>query len=160
VLGELGLKGDVAAQAPTTDGVIQTLEGMELDGLHVAVQLYGEDPNKKLIDSLRGRRATPDTVAPYVYASRSEEARVTGLIQALNAGGVDAITFTSQPQYARLHEVARRQGMEEELAAGLARTTVAAVGPLVRAQLEEAGVHVHVMPERTWFMKPLVTALA
>src|SRR5690606_9435261 len=88
VLGEIGLKGDVQALAPTTDGVIATLESRMLEGKRVAVQLYGEDPNAKLIGYLRGRGAVPDTVAPYVYAGHSEEEQVARLILAMQAGEV------------------------------------------------------------------------
>jgi uroporphyrinogen-III synthase len=42
---------------------------------------------------------------------------------------------------------------------GLARTRVAAVGPIVSAELEKAGVRVDAMPEDSYSMKPLVTSV-
>ena len=158
-LAEIGLKGDVAAAAPTTDGVIETLQDMALEGRLVSVQLYGEDPNLKLCGYLERRGARVRTVAPYIYAGRAEEEQVVQLIRALDAGAIDAIAFTSQPQLKRLQEVARKRDLEEVLARGMAKTAVAAVGPVVRDQLEEAGYRVQVMPERAFFMKPLVTAI-
>jgi uroporphyrinogen-III synthase len=80
-------------------------------------------------------------------------------IQTLHAGRIDAVTFTSQPQFKRLQDVARAHGLEPALHAGLKRTLLAAVGPLVAQQLREAGFDVAVMPDKSWFMKPLVTAL-
>lgn len=136
-----------------------TLGSHDLAGKRVAVQLYGEEPNLALTDFLREKGAVVDTVAPYVYASREDETKVLQFIRALAAGELDAVTFTSQPQYKRLQDVARRHGLENELREGLRRTLLAAVGPLVAQQLVEAGHTVAVMPDRTYFMKPLVTAL-
>jgi len=159
VLRTLALEAAIQAQLPTTAGVIASLEIEQLQGLRVGVQLYGEDPNTRLTGYLTGRGAAVDTVAPYVYASREDEQRVLAFIDSMARGEIDAVAFTSQPQYKRLQEVARLHGKEAQLATGLQRTSLAAVGPVVAAQLEEAGLKVAVMPERTWFMKPLVTAL-
>lgn len=158
-LSEIGVKDTVPAAEPTTEGVIATLEAMDISGTTVAVQLYGEDPNQRLIDYLTGRNAHVNTVAPYIYADRSEEEAVVQLIHQLARGEIDAIAFTSQPQVKRLQQVARRHDLLKELDRGLEQTVVAAVGPVVRDQLEKSGIQVSVMPERTYFMKPLVTAL-
>ena len=159
VLRALGLQADVLAQEPTTAGVIASLAEENLVGQRVAVQLYGEEPNQQLIDFLRQRGAEVDTVAPYVYASQEDEAKVVEFIHELHAGAIDAVAFTSQPQFKRLQDVAKARGLEVELRGGLQRTVLAAVGPLVAQQLTDAGYNVAVMPERTYFMKPLVTAL-
>jgi uroporphyrinogen-III synthase len=159
VLRALGMQTDIVAQEPTTEGVIASLQQQDISGKRIAVQLYGEEPNLRLVDFLREQGADVDTVAPYVYANEEDEAKVAEFIRTLGAGGIDAVTFTSQPQYKRLQDVARQQGLEEALHTGLRRTLLAAVGPLVAQQLEEAGFHVAVMPDKTYFMKPLVTAL-
>lgn len=158
-LAELGIRDSIAAQSPTTAGVIASLENMTVSGQRVAVQLYGEEPNRRLVDYLDGRGAEVDSVAPYVYADDSETGQVCELIQELVHGRIDAIAFTSQPQVKRLLQVGKRQGLESEVLQGLENTVVAAVGPVVRECLQQSGVRVHIMPERTWFMKPLVTAL-
>jgi len=159
VLRTLELKAAIQAQLPTTEGVIASLQAEHLQGLRVAVQLYGEDPNPRLTRYLADCGATVDTVAPYVYAGKEDEQRVLAFIDSLARGEIDAVAFTSQPQYQRLLEVARLYGKQGLLENGLQRTLLAAVGPIVAAQLEAAGLRVAVMPERTWFMKPLVTAL-
>lgn len=159
VLKTLGLKADVPALAPTTEGVIASLEAHALAHKRVAVQLYGEEPNLRLTGWLAGRGAVVDAVAPYVYAGAEDEAKVLAFIQALHRAEVDAVTFTSQPQYKRLLDVARSHGVEEVLHEGLQRTMIAAVGPLVAAQLQSAGLTVSAMPERMYFMKPLVSAI-
>jgi uroporphyrinogen-III synthase len=159
VLRTLGLQANIQAQEPTTEGVIASLSDLELKDKRVAVQLYGEDPNLRLIDFLRSRGALVDTVAPYVYANQEAEMKVVGFIQALAAGQVDVVTFTSQPQFKRLQDVARQHGLEQTLDNGLRRTLLAAVGPVVAQQLEEAGFTVAIMPDKSYFMKPLVTAI-
>lgn len=158
-LKEMDLKPDLLGKAPTTPGVIEALEELELAGRHVAVQLYGEEPNLLLMDYLRGRGAIVSSVAPYVYAPHTHEEKVVELLHSLVRGDVTMMTFTSQPQYTRLVEVARRHGIEDVLQAGLARVAVAAVGPVVGDQLSAAGIRVSVMPESQFFMKPMVTEL-
>ena len=49
--------------------------------------------------------------------------------------------------------------MLDQLNKGLRATTLAVVGPVVKQQLEAAGYKVAIMPERVYFMKPLVAAV-
>lgn len=153
------LHADLAGAAPTTDGIIESLQDVDLAGRRVAVQLYGSDPNEKLITFLRGKGAKVSTVAPYIYASEAEQEQVVGLIQKLAGGGIDALLFTSQPQYKRLASVAKKTGLEDLLAMGLEVTIVGAIGPVMADYLRAEGVRVDFMPESSFFMKPFVTAL-
>jgi uroporphyrinogen-III synthase len=159
-LQEMGLKPELQAVEPTTEGVIATLDGLDLRGRRMAVQLYGEDPNARLMTYLSGRGVTPETVAPYRYASHSDDRQVQSLIGRLAMGEIDAITFTSSPQYRRLVEVADKNGLRAQLATGLGKTVVAAVGPVVAEAMRRDGVRVDMMPEESFFMKPMVTRLA
>lgn len=158
-LRELGMKPDLLGSEPTTAGIITTLEQQPLDRKRVGVQLYGEEPNHRLMDFLARSGALASAVAPYVYASDLDERQVVDFIHELARRRVTAITFTSQPQYNRLESVARRHGLEEELVDGLNRIIVVAVGPLMGQRLREAEVGVQVMPDSSWFMKPMVSAL-
>ncbi|MDT8397682.1 MAG: uroporphyrinogen-III synthase [Pseudomonadales bacterium] len=159
-LREVGLKSDMRAIQPTTDGVISTLDGWMLEGRRIAIQLYGMDPNLRLRTYLENRQAVVTTVAPYVYADQAEEKKVAELILDLAEGRIDVIAFTSQPQFTRLQQVARARQLEKQLQVGMERSRVAAVGPLVKAQLQAAGVRVDIMPETAFSMKPLVNAIA
>lgn|SRR5690606_3295489 len=159
VLREMDLKPEMLGKAPTTAGIIEALDDLELEGRRVAVQLYGEDPNQLLMDYLRTRGARVSAVAPYVYAPNADEEKVLDLLARLREGGITMMTFTSQPQLKRMQDVARRSGAAEELIASLNLIKVAAVGPVVAEQLREAGVRVAVMPESLYFMKPMVTEL-
>jgi len=158
-LRELGIRTGTAAAEPTTDGVIETLAGMGLEGLRVGVQLYGRDPNRRLMEYLAARGVRPDCVAPYIYASESDDAAVESLIRRLAAGEIDAIAFTSKAQVERLRAVAERVGATDTLRRALAAVTVAAVGPVVVEALGALGVAVDAVPESDFFMKPMVTAL-
>jgi len=98
-LRKLQLHADLAGAAPTTDGIIESLQAVDLAGRRIAVQLYGSNPNEKLINFLQDKGALVSTVAPYIYASESEQQQVVALIHQLAEGAIDALLFTSQPQY-------------------------------------------------------------
>ena len=155
-LRELGLKPEIAADPPTTAGVIESLRSQDLNGRRIAVQLYGTEPNLPLVESLRGAGASVSTVAPYIYADAVDDRAVAGLIAKMEQGQIDAIAFTSTPQVERLFGVGVA---EDKVCAALARTLVAAVGPVVAASLHRHGVSSQLMPEESFFLKPLTTAL-
>ena len=158
-LREIGLAPDLAAEQPTTDGVIATLSRENLRGRAVGLQLYAQVPNPKLVEFLEGAGATVHTVAPYVYAPASDEDRVVDLIARLERGEVDCIAFTSASQVERLWDVAQTRGLQAALAAGIARTRVAAVGPVVADEIRSRGADVHVMPESSFFMRPMINEI-
>jgi uroporphyrinogen-III synthase len=148
----------LAAETPTTEGVIATLTREALAGRTVGVQLYPGNSNPALIDFLRAAGATPDPVVPYRYASDAEDQLVDGAIRDMAAGKFDAIAFTSTPQIARLEEVAAQRGLEAELRQGLARIHIAAVGPVAANALKKRGFDVAAMPA-SFHLKPLINAL-
>lgn len=154
-LRELGLKPDLAAAVPTTDGVIATLSMQDLNGHRVGVQLYGTEPNLPLMGFLERAGATALTVAPYIYADKEADSAVHALIAQMAAGQVDAIAFTSTPQVARLFSIAEPAAVK----AALGRTLVAAIGPVVADALAEHGVDAPLMPTESFFLKPLTSAL-
>jgi len=158
-LHELGLGPTLPAGVPTSAGVMQALSSLDLTGRRVGVQLYGDVPNRPLVEFLERAGATVSVVAPYIYASASDVDRVTALIAALADGGVDAIAFTSASQVDRLWQVARETGAEERLVAGLGRVRVAAIGPIVVEALAAQRVRVDIMPEKSFVMRRLVGAL-
>jgi uroporphyrinogen-III synthase len=134
-LNRLELEPELVAAAPTTDGLIETLQNVELAGKRVAVQLYSREQDPKLIDYLHARGAEVDFVAPYVYADAAEA------------------------QVQRLRTLARERHLEDALKTGLGRTRIAAVGPVVEAELAEGGFAVDTMPAENFSMKPLVSRL-
>jgi uroporphyrinogen-III synthase len=158
-LRKLDLEAELEASEPTTAGLIDTLKTVDVPQRRVALQLYAADQDMTLVEYFRGRGVEPDCVAPYVYASAAEDRSVVDLIEALAAGRVDAIAFTSKAQIQRLRKLAREKELEPALRKGLAATRVAAIGPVVEAELAAAGIRVDVTPTDNYSMKPLVTAL-
>lgn len=161
VLRKLGLTPALEAIEPTTHGLIARLETVDLAGRNVAVQLYNPDDPPALLDYLRSRGIEADCVAPYVYASAAEDSQVAALIERLDQGAADAIVFTSKAQIDRLRRVAHQRDLESALTRGLAKTRIAAIGPVVEAELTAAGLSTDAMPapEDGYSMKPLVTRL-
>lgn len=158
-LRKLALEPELEAREPTTAGLIDTLKTIEVPHRRVALQLYAADQDMALVEYFRGRGIEPDCVAPYVYASAAEDQRVVELIEELAQGRVDAIAFTSKAQIQRLKKLARDRKLDGALSKGLAATRVAAIGPVVSAELEAAGIRVDTSPKDNYSMKPLVTAL-
>ncbi len=156
-LRELGLKPDIAAEVPTTAGIIAALQPLAfmLEGRSFGVQLYGTEPNPALLEFLHGCGAAVSTVAPYSYADSAEDSAVLQLLARIESGGVDAIAFTSTPQVRRLIAV----GGAARVAQALQRTHVAAVGPVVAKALGQHGIHVQSMPQESFFLKPLTSAI-
>jgi uroporphyrinogen-III synthase len=154
-LRELGFKSDIAAEVPTTEGVIDSLRFQNLKGRRIGLQLYGTEPNRPLVDFLEQAGATVSVVAPYVYADAADDQAILSLIARLVAGEIDAVAFTSTPQVERLFSIAPA----EDVAKALANTVVAAVGPVVSETLRKRGIQARVMPEESFFLKPLTSEL-
>lgn len=158
-LRALGLAPQLRAEPATTDGIVALLCGLDLQGRRIGVQLYPDAPSR-LADFLKGVGAIPDPVTPYDYAAAASDAALAGLIGTVIAGGIDAIAFTSAAQARRLFELAEERGETDRLKAALRRIAIAAVGPVVAAELQSRGVSPTIVPAGQYFMKPLVTAIA
>ncbi|PCI80767.1 MAG: uroporphyrinogen III synthase HEM4 [SAR86 cluster bacterium] len=160
VLKEIDVSVEHFGTEPTTTGIIEALESLQLEGARVGVQLYGEDPNQQLMDYLTSRHPQGcSSVSPYIYRSNSDAEKVEELILKMFADEIDFIAFTSMPQVRRLFSVADKAGLRPKLMAGLAKTKIAAVGPVVAELLDTYGCEVSAMPASSYFMKPLVRAM-
>lgn len=155
VLKEIGLAPTRIAPAPTTDGVIDALRSEPLQRRTVGLTLYGE-PNPTLEQFLVSAGAQVRPVMPYIYAPAADEDRIVDLIGRLERGAVDVLLFTSSAQVDRLFDVADRRGMQEVLRSGLARTRIAAIGPVLAEHLRQRGATVSICPEQGFVMKNLV----
>jgi uroporphyrinogen-III synthase len=156
-LRKLGIANAIVkAPQPTTDGLLALLAGLDLKGQTIGVQLYPGAPEERLAEALAEREAEFDPVLPYAYGSDEADERVAAVIRAMAEGEADLIAFTSQSQVQRLVEVAGRRGLEAELERALARTVIAAVGPVTRQAIADIGGEVHIEPAETFHMKPLV----
>jgi uroporphyrinogen-III synthase len=97
---------------------------------------------------------------PYAYVPAADPREIVALIEAMSRAEVDAIAFTSAPQVARLFAAAAAKGGEAALMAALRATPIAAIGPVVAGELRRHGLDAAIMPRDTFFMKPLVSAIA
>ncbi|MGH8461873.1 MAG: uroporphyrinogen-III synthase [Stenotrophobium sp.] len=159
-LRELGLSTEIVVSPATTAGVIAALTAAgDLHGRVVGVQHYGSEPNLPLTDFLEHAGADVRSVAPYVYASDSDDSAVLKLIAQLTAGELDAIAFTSQAQVERLFKLAAERGQHAALVEGLRRTLVAAVGPVTASSLTAHDIVVDAVPQDAYFLKPLTQVL-
>jgi uroporphyrinogen-III synthase len=159
-LHDIGLSSDMPAPVPTSAGIMEMLGPVELQGRRIGLQLYGEEPNRPLVQFLERKGALVRTVAPYVYASASDDAAVTALVEAIAAARVDAIAFTSASQVDRLWQVASKAGMEKRLHAALGRIRIAAIGPIAVESLQARRLRVDIVPDKSFVMRRLVDALA
>ena len=159
-LREIGLDADVVASIPTSAGVVDALSALDLSGRLVGVQLYPDGDHQLLLGFLADVGARADAVVPYLYASQADDEAALAIIKQMAAGEIDAIAFTSSPQVRRLFNVAVKAGRGEALREGLRRTLVAAIGPVVAAELAAFDVRFDIMPaNEAYFMRPLVREL-
>jgi uroporphyrinogen-III synthase len=160
VLRELGLAPGLAAATPTSQGVLDALQGEEIAGRRIGVQLYPGERALPLVAALRERGAEVSPVTPYRYASQTETEQVVEAIRGLIEGKIGMIAFTSSPQIERLIAVARAAGLEAQLLAALRTTRVAAIGPVAEETLRNYGIAAVVRPDTNFHLKPLVNAIA
>jgi uroporphyrinogen-III synthase len=158
-LREIGLDADLAAQPPTSQGVIAALVPLDLSGRRIGVQLYPDSTHEALLRFLADAGAKADPVLPYVYVSAADDRQVIAVIDRMADGEVDAIAFTSAPQVRRLHSVAAAAQYEARLSEALRRTKVASVGPVVGEELRRIGARVDIAADGSYFMKPLVNEI-
>ena len=159
-LREIGLSPGMAAAEPTSQGVLEELEEESLEKRRIGVQLYPGDGAQPLMEALKGHGAEVFAVTPYRYATQTEAAQVAATIKDLAAGKIGMIAFTSSPQLEQLFAVAREQGLTPELTVGLARTPIAAIGPVMEKALKAHGLSSTIHPESNFHMKPMVNAIA
>lgn len=139
----------VAPPPHTTQELLAALlsQGWELKGSEVALQHYGQQ-NQALKEALAAAGARLLEVSPYRWELPHDLAPLRSAIEAIVAGEVDAVCFTSRPQVLHLFQVADSLGLAEALRESLnGRVVAAAVGPVCAQTLEEQGVRASVQPQ-------------
>ena len=158
-LREIGLTPGMAAAEPTSQGVLEELEEEALEGRRIGVQLYPGDGALPLVEALKAHGADVYPVTPYRYTSQTESAQVAATIKDLAAGKIGMIAFTSSPQIEQLFAVAREHGLTAELHEGLAKTPIAAIGPVMEKALAAHGLSSAMHPESSFHLKPMINAI-
>ena len=160
-LREVGLEAQQTTEKPTTEGMIEMLARLDLNGRRLGLQLYPDKDHGALIGALAAQGAEVDTVLPYVYDSKAADANIIAAIDAMAEGRIDSIALTNLGQVRRLIEAAKAHGSEARLRRGLERTLIASVGPAVSGELAAHGLRTDVSPaDEAYFMRPLISAMA
>ncbi len=160
-LREMGLQSDIVTEKPTSEGIIETLTSLDLEGHRVGVQLYPDKDHGALLGAIAACGATADPVTPYVYDARAADTNILAAIDEMQHGRIDAIALTASAQVRRLFDVARAHHCEDRLREGLERTKIASIGPAVSDELASFDLHADISPaNETFFMKPLIAAIA
>lgn len=145
-LKKRGLEPVVRDDDGSTRGLIRGLQDWELEGKQVVLQLHGE-PAAQLVQWLEQAGASVRCVQPYRYTPPGPEALAL-LLGEITEGKVDAVAFTSGPQFRFLAQYAREQGRLAELIEALETRVIAvSVGRITSEALKEEGVQRIVMPE-------------
>jgi uroporphyrinogen-III synthase len=110
------------------------------------LQLHG-DPAPRLVAWLTEAGAVIREVQPYRHTP-PEPGALALLLAEITEGKVDAVAFTSAPQFRFLAQHAREQGRLDELVKALeTRVLAVSVGKITSEALKEEGIQRIVMPE-------------
>lgn len=141
-LDDVGISSD-----ETTATLVDQLLREDLTGLTVGVQLHAYADADQL-GRLRAAGATVLTVTPYRWIKPEGSERLPRLIDAVCAGQLDCVTFTSAPAVDALFSTAAEQGLEQRVVERFRRGVLAAaVGPVTAQPLLDAGIE-PIVPER------------
>jgi len=138
-LRHLGLVADVVPDEYVAEALGARLRGRVQRGDRVLLPRAARTRDR-LVRDLEAMGARVDEVP--AYQTRSAEDSADALRDALRAGRVDAVTFTSSStvrHFAALFAA-------DELARLMAPVVVACIGPVTRATAHEHGLVTHVMP--------------
>lgn len=130
----------------SSEGLIRSFESYDIRGANVILQLHG-DSAPKLTKWLDEKGATTKQILPYRHEP-PEEQHLEQLIQDIVQARIDAVTFTSAPQFRFLMEYAREHNEVTTLINALENKVVAvAVGKVTAQALKEEGIQRIIMPE-------------
>lgn len=161
----------------TAKGILNLLRKNDLRDKKIAIFWHGSY-SKQLSDELQKNGAAVFESFTYTYSSKLDSAGalilkkmgfkyespkeliVIKLIEKINKGAIDVVTFTSPPSAQELFRIATTHNLETSLRKDLnTKVIVTAIGPSTRKVLEEKEVSVDVMPS-VYKMGPMIKALS
>ena len=143
----------------TTADVVDALETIPVDGREATVVHYGER-NEPLVAYLAARGARVHELTVYEWRLPADVGPLSRAIDAIIAGDIDVLAFTSQIQVRHLLEVAGPARRDALVRALNERVLVGAVGPTCAAACDAAGVRGVVTPDPPEARPDCSTALA
>lgn len=135
-----GLVEDWSPDSESSAEVLDHLLESGVDGRRIAVQLHGE-PLRDFVDSLRCAGAEVVQIPVYRWMAPADPAPLDRLLDAVHAGQVDALMFTSAPAAASVLRAAGDR-LDALLDALRYRVLVACVGPITAGPMQREGVPV------------------
>ncbi|NEA37726.1 uroporphyrinogen-III synthase [Streptomyces sp. SID11385] len=160
VKGALRAAGLTEEWSPASESMAEVLDHLrtfDLRGARVAVQVHG-DPLHEFRTALTGAGADVLAVPVYRWLPPEDPAPLDRLVDAVLAGTVDALPFTSAPAALALLAHAEARGVRDQLLVVLRDSVlVACVGPVTAAPLQALDIPT-VTPGR-FRLAPLVDLL-
>jgi uroporphyrinogen-III synthase len=166
-----GLVEEFSPPSESSAGLLEHMLAAGVTGRRIAVQWHGEPP-RGFLEALRTAGATVVDLPVYRWLPPTDLAPLDALLDAILAGGIDALTFTSAAAVSNLLARASSRNQHEALLSRLRTAPLAAippagcadpvpsagpaagggpvvgcVGPVTAAELERLGVGT-VRPER------------
>jgi len=138
-LAEHGVRPDLVPGEYRAEGLLERLRGMITPADRVLLPRAAQTRDV-LVTGLR-RLGAQVTEVP-AYATRRADAGAARLREALAAGAIDAVTFTSSSTARNFAEMFT----DDERRSWLGRVTVASIGPITAATATEYGLTTDVMP--------------
>ena len=151
-LAEHGVRPDLVPGEYRAEGLLERLRGVITPADRVLLPRAAQTRDV-LVTGLR-RLGAQVTEVP-AYATRRADAGAARLREALAAGAIDAVTFTSSSTARNFAEMFT----DEERRSWLGRVTVASIGPITAATATEYGLTTAVMPDE-YTIPALARALA
>lgn len=143
-----GLTEQWSPDSESSAGVLARLLASDLRGRRVAVQLHGA-PQPDFTGALRAAGAEVLEAPVYRWVMPADPAPLTRLLEALLAGQVDGLAFTSAPAVTSLLMFASDQGLRGPLLERLrADVLMACIGPVCALPVLREGLEC-VVPERS-----------
>ena len=138
-LARLGIAAEVVPDEYVAEALAARLAGLIEPGQRVLLPRAARTRDR-LVRDLQAMGARVDEVP--AYQTRPAEDSAAALREALRAGRVDAVTFTSSSTVRHFAALLS----PDELARVMAPVVVACIGPITRATAREHGLSTHVMP--------------
>jgi uroporphyrinogen-III synthase len=146
----IGIRVDMMPRIFSSEGIIEMLLSSSIEGKRIFL-IRSDKGERKLVEKLRECRAEVTETIVYSLVPDLEDPGLSKIVDAMVAGDLDILAFTS-PMSARVFlEAAVRKYPEKVVNEALDRSIVAAIGEPTRRMLESSGVRVDVVPPRATF---------
>ena len=176
-LAKHGVQTDIVPEENTSEGIAKVLSNYDIQSKKIAILCHGSYP-VGLKEQLMTAGAEVLEYSIYKYSLEFNESgakilnsmgfeykipekqKVIELVEEINNGSIDAITFTSPPAVHGLFNIAEVHQMKKSLQSSLNNyTIIVAVGPSTKKALEQNSVKVDVVP-KVYKIGPMIKALS